>query len=159
VRSRNIYTSSIILTACYYFTSRERFYGDLISPAKIKLIEVFVSMARHFCRIFYQIYIFSTDFDKSPQHQTSRKSIQLERCWYMWTDGRTDKRKLIGAFRDYETVLDKVNLYLFLNITPVGNEAASIYKLITKWRQDIIFARSLQVSTGPRSSRPSLFRP
>ena len=75
------------------------------------------------------------------------------------TDRRTDKRKLIGAFRDYVTALEKVNLSLFLHITPVGNEAASIYKLSTKWSPEIIFARSLQVYTGPRGSRSAVFRP
>ena len=40
-----------------------------MSPAKIKRTEVFVSMARYFA--VYQIGIFSADFLKSPQHQTS----------------------------------------------------------------------------------------
>ena len=74
-------------------------------------------------------------------------------------DGRTDKSKLIGAFREYVTADEKVNFSLFLYITLVDNEAASIYNLGTKWRQETIFARSLQVCTAPRSSRPAVFRP
>jgi len=67
--------------------------------------------------------------------------------------------KVIGAFRYYVTAIEKVNLSLFLNITPVGNEAASIYNLSTKWSPEIIFARSLQVCTGPPGSLPAVFRP
>jgi hypothetical protein len=33
--SRNIYTSSAILTAWYHFARRERCYGDLMWPATI----------------------------------------------------------------------------------------------------------------------------
>lgn len=75
------------------------------------------------------------------------------------TDRRSDKRKLIGAFRDYVKALEKVNLSLFLHITPVGIEAARVYKFSTKWSPEITFARSLQVCTGPRDSRPAVFRP
>jgi len=39
---------------------------------------------------FKQICIFSTDFDKSPQCQISRKSVHWEPRWYMRTDRRTD---------------------------------------------------------------------
>jgi len=34
-RSRNVYTSSAILTASYHFIRRQRFYGDQVSPVKI----------------------------------------------------------------------------------------------------------------------------
>jgi len=46
-RSRNVYTSSAILTAWNHFTRRWRFYGDLMSPATIKHTSVFWYSARH----------------------------------------------------------------------------------------------------------------
>jgi hypothetical protein len=37
-RSRIVYTSSAIRIPCYHFTSRESFYGDLMSPATIEVL-------------------------------------------------------------------------------------------------------------------------
>jgi len=36
-RSRNIYTSSVTLTVRYHLSRRERFYGELGTPAAMKL--------------------------------------------------------------------------------------------------------------------------
>ena len=41
---------------------------------------------------FNQIWIVSTEFYKSPKYQISRKSVQCESRWYMWTDGQTDRK-------------------------------------------------------------------
>jgi hypothetical protein len=55
-RSLNVYTSSAILTARYYFNSKGAFLGggmvgDLISLAKIKLTKVFFcSVSSNFAR-------------------------------------------------------------------------------------------------------------
>ena len=117
-------------------------------------------MARHFCRVFTRLRFSRQILIKArniKRHVSPSSWSGADTCGR--TGGRTDKRKLIGAFRDYVTVFEKVNLSLFLNITPVGNEAASIYNLSTKWRQEIIFARSLQVCTGPRGSRHTVFHP
>jgi hypothetical protein len=50
---------------------------------------------------FNRICIFSPHFDRSPQYQITRKSLQWDPRRYMWTHGRMDMTKLIGALRDY----------------------------------------------------------
>jgi hypothetical protein len=54
---------------------------------------------------FNQIWIFSTDFHRSPQYQISRKFVQWEPLCYMRTDRRKDRRKdmtkVISVLPDY----------------------------------------------------------
>jgi hypothetical protein len=57
VRSLNVYTSSVILTASQHSTRRERLYGDLMSPTSIKRTSVFMYGAR-FEENSYSLYIF-----------------------------------------------------------------------------------------------------
>jgi hypothetical protein len=38
---------------------------------------------------FNQIWIFSTEFQLSPEYKSSWNSAKWESCWYMQTDGRT----------------------------------------------------------------------
>ena len=45
-RSRNVYTSSTILTTWYHSSRKERYYGDLMSPATIKQAYIFKWSAR-----------------------------------------------------------------------------------------------------------------
>jgi hypothetical protein len=108
----------------------------------------FVSLAPHFCCILTSLRFSRRFFIKA---RNIKRRVSPSSWSGADTCGQTDgQEKLTGAFRDYVTALEKVNLSLFLNITPAGNEAASIYNLNTKWRQEIIFAHSLQVRTGHR---------
>lgn len=75
VRLRNIYTSSIILTA-----SKRAFLWRFNVTGKIETYRGFRYNGPEYLPYFYQIEIFSKGFHKSSQLQTSPKSIQLERC-------------------------------------------------------------------------------
>ena len=48
---------------------------------------------------FKKILNLSTDFHESRHDQVSRKSVQWEPCWYMWTDRRREMTKQIGDCR------------------------------------------------------------
>ena len=88
------HTSSAILTPWYHFTGRQSFYGDLISPASIKHTLVLTYGAGYFFfRDFHQVADFLEGFSyKRFQYQISRKYAQWDPCWYMSTDGDTDRR-------------------------------------------------------------------
>ena len=58
-----------------------------------------------------QIWIFATNFHRSPQYQLSRKSIQRETRRYMRTDRRTDMTEVIGAFGEYANTPKKRSRY------------------------------------------------
>jgi hypothetical protein len=63
-KSRNVYTPSANQTACYNFTARERFYGNLMSPEVKKKyylgLHVKCPIYRSHCNYTY-IWDFSTD--------------------------------------------------------------------------------------------------
>ena len=65
MRSRNVYTSSAILIAWYYFTRTERFYGDLMSPATITRT-IFIQNARYLYPISIKFGISRQIFIKVP---------------------------------------------------------------------------------------------
>jgi hypothetical protein len=48
---------------------------------------------------FNQIWIFMTDFHRSPKYQMSWKSINWELYWYMWQLDRHDKGKVLHVNR------------------------------------------------------------
>jgi hypothetical protein len=72
-RSRNVYTSSAIVTAWYPFTQRERFCSDLMSPVIIKYTYVFVQSSRYFCPILIKFGFSRQEF--RPQYKISRKYV------------------------------------------------------------------------------------
>ena len=81
---RNVYTSSSP-TAWYHFTriwriSRGQQQSNLVTSSC--KVPVFFSDFTH-------VWISSTAFHKSPQHQISPRSVQREPRWYIQTDGRT----------------------------------------------------------------------
>jgi hypothetical protein len=85
-------------TVWYRLTRRERFYGDLMSPAIVncKLLGSSRKMPD-----FNQTWNFLTGFHKGSQYQISRTSVQWDPRWFMRMDGWMDMTKPIGAFRDY----------------------------------------------------------
>jgi len=46
---------------------------------------------------FKQTWTLSTDFHESCQYQISRKSVQRELCWHLWTNGRMDGRVEVNS--------------------------------------------------------------
>lgn len=64
-RSRNVCTRSAIFTFWFSFTGRETLYDDLVSPATIKLTQVFVQNARFFLPQLFQIWSFGTILPRS----------------------------------------------------------------------------------------------
>jgi hypothetical protein len=80
-RSRDVYTSSAVLTA--------RFYGALTSPVNNKTC--MYAKCPMFMPDFNQLWISSINFHKSSQYQISWVYVLWEPCWYM----RTDIMKLV----------------------------------------------------------------
>jgi len=69
VRSRNVYTSSVIVTARSHLTQTEGFHGDVMSPSTIKRTSIFIEISRNFCPTLTKFGIWnleSTDFGKKP---------------------------------------------------------------------------------------------
>ena len=89
-RSCNVCTSPTILTACYHFSRRERFYGYLMSPVTIQLYLRFHVKYPIFLPDFNQSWNISTDFLK----RSNRKFHVNPSCGSRHTDTRrqTDRR-------------------------------------------------------------------
>jgi hypothetical protein len=85
------------LTAWYYFSRKERFDSDLISPIATKHTHGFTWSAR-FLPDLIQIWNFSTNFHKNPEYQISQESVQWELHCYTRTDRQTDMTKLKNHF-------------------------------------------------------------
>ena len=83
-RSRNLYTSSTILTACHHFIRRWRFYGELISLAVTKKGVMFSCKVSYLLPDFNQIWITRQIYMLSPQ-----KSVRWQPRWQMRTDWQT----------------------------------------------------------------------
>jgi hypothetical protein len=99
---RNIYTSMSKVTALYHFTQREWFYGTL-SLAIIKTTCGPHVKSTTFSFNFSQIWIFTTDLNKSSQKQISCTLIKWEPRWYMWKNRRMKGQttRLTGTFCGY----------------------------------------------------------
>jgi len=74
-RAPNVYTPSAILTA-WYFTLKEIFYGDFMSPATIKRTNVVMKNTLYFSRFQHHSDILGSLSRNRFQYQTSRKSVQ-----------------------------------------------------------------------------------
>jgi hypothetical protein len=66
---------------------QKRIYGELMSPAAIKLTYRFACSASYFCPILTKFGFLNISM-LSPQHHFSRKSVQWESRWNIPTDGR-----------------------------------------------------------------------
>jgi len=107
------YFSMVLLNYINRFQQyqRRRFYENvtmsfisLLSypcPQKDKSTKVFNQIARLFFLDFNQIWILSTDFNKSTQVQFWRKFFQWEPRVCTWTDRGADLHKLICALNKY----------------------------------------------------------
>jgi hypothetical protein len=121
-RSRNIYTSSVILTAWYLLTRRKRIYCDIKLSTTVQHTQVFMWIAWYFCP-FIRIFGFSQRilvkvlYTKS--HRKPNSGSRTDKCGQ--TDGRTDIMKVIGAFRDYANAPNKLKTKL----RPTGRGYAS----------------------------------
>jgi hypothetical protein len=92
------------------FCRRERFYGDLMSPATIKGVQGLKVKCPMFLPDYNQILSFSTDFHRSPQYQVSRKGTHWELCWYISAGRHTDGRanSMIDTFSLEENFCDRL---------------------------------------------------
>ena len=109
-RSRNVYTTSTILTASYLFTRRKRFYSGLMSPATVKTFLGLHVRCPIFLPDFNQIWVFSTDsYTFFSQYQIPRKSVRRERC--RQTDGHDEgNRRFSGLCERPQTLREKRSL-------------------------------------------------
>jgi hypothetical protein len=101
VRSHNVYASSTSLRARHHFTRQQRFCGDFMSPATISRPYVFMYSSRYFCSVVTKLYVSRQIFNESFQYQISRKPVQWDPRWYIWTQRRPDITQLLGALLHY----------------------------------------------------------
>jgi len=57
-----------------------------------KYTQGFMQNACYFCQILRELQYARQVFEKKCKYQMSRKSVQLEPSWSMWTEGRTDRQ-------------------------------------------------------------------
>jgi hypothetical protein len=62
-RSHNVYISSAILTACLHFPRGERFIGELMLPAAVKVTQVYMQSSRYFSSVLPKFRISKISID------------------------------------------------------------------------------------------------
>lgn len=99
---------------------REHDYGRNMQPQFYFSQQTEWNRPRFSCRapdVFFSecnhIWSFPIGLRKNRLCQFSRKSVQWERRWYLWTDWQTDVTKVTGAFRySYERSWERIKLNL-----------------------------------------------
>jgi hypothetical protein len=91
-RSRNIFTSSTILTACHIFTRIDSFCDDLLSP-EIRLAWAFAYRARHLGPILSKLGFSRKIFIQFTEICQPGSTVVV--------GGETDLTKVIDVFRSY----------------------------------------------------------